>query len=113
MYIFSVYSETAMNRDTSDTPQQTRSVRDPIVNGRVDLMTSIGREVLPQLNDHRQSTTSYTEALTGDWESSVCFVVTPAGNRKNTLGFDRDKDPLASVTTHHCLHGLDIFSGVR
>lgn len=60
-----------MNGDPN-TPQSTqnRSVRDQ-VNGRVDLMTPLGREVLPQLNDHRQQTTAYTEALTGDWESSV------------------------------------------
>ena len=63
-----------MNRDLTSTSKQTRSVRDPIINGRVDLTTSLGREVLPQLNDHRQPTTSYTEALTGDWESSVLSI---------------------------------------
>lgn len=70
MYIFSVYSEIAMNRDISNTNKQTHSVRDPI-NGRVDLMTSLGREVLPQLDEYRAQTTSYKEALTGDWESSI------------------------------------------
>ena len=57
-----------------DKPQMTHSVRDPIVNGRVDLMTSTDREILPQLTTRDNpsfSNTSYTEALTGDWEASV------------------------------------------
>ena len=57
-----------------DKPQQAYSVRDPLINGRVDLITSSDREILPQLTTRDNpsfSNTSYTEALTGDWEASV------------------------------------------
>jgi hypothetical protein len=64
-----MYIEYRMN----DKPKQTYSVRDPLINGRVDLMTTTGRDILPQLNtrDHSHVITSYTDALTGEWESSV------------------------------------------
>jgi len=69
--MYSVYRHRQMSRDK----QQTHSVRDPLVNGRVDLLTSTGGDILPQLsardNPTSSAATSYTEALTGDWEASV------------------------------------------
>jgi len=58
---------------SADKPPNYTSVRDQQANGRVDILSN-GRPILPQLDDTQAPMTSYTDALTGNWEDSTLSV---------------------------------------